>query len=460
MVRFAIVSMVALLAACATQAESDEDGDTSSASEALAACPPARAAHAYYEHNEANGVQVASITTCGSAVYLVGRIIVGSEQDIWIARRNVSDGSEVWTKRLGVAGQIDEGTAATVDASCNLYVGAATSAPSIDLGNGPLTGNAVYDPLLVKFSPAGVARWSKRLHAASPSYASAFIHGMAVDANGGLAITGEFSSTGGGTIDAGGGPIAGQGYADIFVAKYNAQNGKYIFGIDDGGPSGDVPAALVVNASGDILVTGTLQLANFSPFLAKYSGVNGARVFQKIITSYGTSSVNAMALDPTSGDVVIGGYTLGELDFGNGQTVIAPPTGAQPWLQGEAGFAAKLAGTDGTPSWVKGFSSPVGGSVAEVSGVGVGACGDVFLTGSFEDTVTFGTVPRTVPSPEISAQFTARYGSTGTPIWDAVDATETRTYPSGLALNNNNNVLLTAAKVSDSFTSRTIRYRP
>lgn len=451
--------IVVLLAACSAGAESDED--VSATSEALAACPPARAAHTYYAANDVNGIQVTASATCGSALYLVGYTNNAGERDIWVQRRTVSDGSVYWTKTLGVAGQTDEGSAAAVDASCNLYVGASTTSSSIDLGNGPLAGGTSYfDPLLMKIAPNGKVRWSKRLYEGGGGYNFASIHGLAVDAAGGLAVVGQFTTSGGATLDAGGGAMTGLGAADIFLAKYDASNGAYKFAIDDGTDGGDDARGVVVNANGDVLVTGTLQQSSFIPYLAKYSGVDGTRIFQRQITSYGTSTSNGIGLDPVSGDVVIGGMAIGTLDFGNGTKVTSPPNGPQPWIQGIAGWAAKMSSVDGTPGWVKSFESTAAGTSTEVWSVGVGACGDVYLAGSFQDTVTFGTVPRTVPSPEKTAAWVARYSSAGTPIWDAIDASETTTLPAGgLALNNNNNVLFTASTVSDSFTARVVRYR-
>ncbi len=112
---------------------------------------------------------------------------------------------------------------------------------------------------------------------------------------------------------------------DMQVVKYSRTNGavlwqRYYNGPGPAGNSWDVPAGLAVDANGDIVVTGKSYNAIYSYdydfYTAKYSGTNGAILWERRFnggTVVGASSDTpaAVALDG-SGNVIVSGISVGD----------------------------------------------------------------------------------------------------------------------------------------------------
>src|SRR5204863_959165 len=106
---------------------------------------------------------------------------------------------------------------------------------------------------LARYSGAGAPRWSE--HFGSP-LASAIVtesgNGVAIDPAGNILLTGVFE----GTADFGSGPMTSAGQGDVFLAKYSP-TGAAIWTERFGGAYSDAGNAVAVDASGNVLVTGT-----------------------------------------------------------------------------------------------------------------------------------------------------------------------------------------------------------
>src|SRR3989442_13214030 len=107
---------------------------------------------------------------------------------------------------------------------------------SVDFGGGVVCPpGAVF---VSKYSPTGTPVWAKCL---GGTLGGGTGRGVAVDGNGNVLVTGQFS----GTIDFGTGPVRSAGATDIFLAKFSAAGAPlwpkgFGPGLDDGGNGGGV----------------------------------------------------------------------------------------------------------------------------------------------------------------------------------------------------------------------------
>jgi hypothetical protein len=103
------------------------------------------------------------------------------------------DGTVLWARVFGAAEQ-GRVTHVAVDAAGSVFVTTTSSAPSIDLGTGPIPVTGSSDVVLAKLDPSGKTLWSRRaLDDGDPSHGQ-FDESLATDAAGNLFIYG-FAST-------------------------------------------------------------------------------------------------------------------------------------------------------------------------------------------------------------------------------------------------------------------------
>jgi hypothetical protein len=272
-----------------------------------------------------------------------------------------------WAKRFGDdASQVAQSVA--VDSMGNVII-AGYFGGAVDFGGGPLTSAGGLDLFVAKLDPNGAHLWSKNFGDADDQAAQS----VAVDSMGNVLVTGYF----GGTVDFGGGPLTSAGGVDLFIAKLDP-NGAHLWSKTFGDANDQIGRCVTTDGSGDVLVTG-----NF----------------------------------------------LGEVDFGGGS------------LQSKGGSAAgdiflvKLRSADGTDAWSKSFgdtADDVGRSVA------VDTAGNVFLAGLANGAADFGggALPGT-------GSFLAKLDPSGTHVWskrfgDALDQV-----PWGIAADSSGDVLVT-----------------
>jgi hypothetical protein len=230
---------------------------------------------------------------------------------------------------------------------------------------------------------------------------------IALDASGNMYITGHYyATTTFGSIS-----LTSAGSSDIFVAKYNSA-GTVQWVQSAGGTSSDIGQGIALDASGNVYITGAYQgMATFSTttktsagsydiFVAKY---NSAGTVQWVQSAGGTGSDFgfALALD-ASGNVYITGYYAGTATFGTTSKTSAGSSDI---------FVAKY-NSAGTVQWVQsagGTGSDFGFAIA------LDASGNVYITGAYLVTATFGSTTKT--SAGSSDIFVAKYNSAGTVQW-------------------------------------------
>jgi uncharacterized protein (AIM24 family) len=196
--------------------------------------------------------------------------------------------------------------------------------------------------IVSKYSSGGTLVWSKQ-------FGSSYGTGVAIDGAGNVFVTGYYM----GGIDLGTGWLTGYGaYGVTFVVKYAA---------------------------------------------------DGTALWSKGFPSSGDGSGQGIAVD-SNGNVLVGGYFGGVIDFGGGSISS---------LSASSAFLVKLSGANGAHQWSKAFGD-IGGGQNATYGVAVDGSDNVFITGKFLGNANFGG--GTVSSSGFDV-FVAKFGSTGGHQW-------------------------------------------
>ncbi|HWE40118.1 MAG TPA: hypothetical protein VG406_26435, partial [Isosphaeraceae bacterium] len=185
----------------------------------------------------------------------------------------------------------------------------------------------------------------------------------------------------------------------------------------------DVQAgAVAVDAVGDTYLAGTFSgTVNFNPsgtadltsaggrdmFVVKYSP-GGSVLWAKDFGGTGDDLANALVVD-AQGNVDVAGQFQGTAHFG-GTTL----TGAG---SGNSAVVFRLDPSTGNVLWAKSGTSTGSGNDAAIS-LAADAVGNVFVTGQFQGTASFGSgAAFSITSSGTTSAFLAKYAANGTPQW-------------------------------------------
>ena len=209
-----------------------------------------------------------------------------------------TNGKQLWAKRyIGPGNGDDIARAIAVDKSGNVYVSGESKGSNSD-----------FDYAVVKYSSAGKQLWVQRYDgpAMGPDWATA----IAVDGSGNVTITGNSKNS-------------GTDY-DMATIKYSADGQQlWVQRYDGPGNADDEAAAIAVDASGNIYVTGQSEYAvtdndpgaanyyNYYLTTIKYDS-NGKLVWAKKYSWPGNACdyATAIAVDK-SGNVYVSGESKG-----------------------------------------------------------------------------------------------------------------------------------------------------
>jgi hypothetical protein len=304
--------------------------------------------------------------------------------------------------------------------------------------------------------------WSERFGGTSSDFAVA----VAVDPSGNIIMAGHFS----GTANLGGGDLVSGGSNDFFIAKYSFA-GAHIWSQRFGGTGSEEAAGVAVDASGNVVVTGSFQgTVDFGGgnrtsggsndiFVAKYNSV-GVHQWSVTYGGSGTDAGSAVDVD-NSGNVYSTGFFTGTVTFGGdlflgqgGNDIVVQKhssAGSLLWTQmaggpsndtgsaiavdasGNAIVAGGFGGTttwgvalssnggtdvllakyntSGTLQWASGYGSVNGD---QGYGVAVDAAGDIVMTGYFQGSADFGGGALSNQGSDV---FLARYTTAGAHQW-------------------------------------------
>jgi hypothetical protein len=312
----------------------------------------------------------------GSATFSGISLTGAGDRDIFIAKYSPT-GILGWIKHVGGIGS-DNANSIAVDTLGFIYVvGEYEGTVSFDSITAPASPSD-EEMFLAKLDPAGNFLWVK--HSVSSNDAEGY--GVAVAPSGDIFVAGHFS--GSASFDSV--TLVSSGSADIFVAKYN-QLGNAVWATKAGGAGLDEASGLALGAQQQVFVTGVFSgTATFgsttvtgglsSAFIAKFSSAGVPEWAQAASASLIESE--SIAADWT-GTTFITGTFMGSATFGS--TTLSG--------FGDEDFFLASYDSTGTLLWAKqggGIDGDGGG------GVTIGLDRRVYVTGGFEDNVTFDTI--------------------------------------------------------------------
>lgn len=173
-----------------------------------------------------------------------------------------------WANSIGGSGY-DFGRAIAIDSSGNSYiVGEFKSQVDFDPGAGifNLDAQGIQDAFIAKYNQSGQLLWAKQLAGINGTSAiNAFA--IALDKNDNIVVAGKFSGSIDFDPDAAAFPLTSQGQGDIFVCKLSSF-GNFIWAHSIGGTGDDCAYSLVLDEFNNVLFTGYFSAnVDFDPGL-------------------------------------------------------------------------------------------------------------------------------------------------------------------------------------------------
>ncbi|MES2284137.1 MAG: SBBP repeat-containing protein [Bacteroidota bacterium] len=319
-----------------------------------------------------------------------------------VVSKNTNAQSFQWANRAG-SYAFDLGYGIGTDSIGNVYI-AGKYEQNANFGGTIVSCAGNHDIYIAKYNPLGVFQWVRTAGGPIGDYA----HSLAVDRAGNCYLVGEFERTAMfGTV-----ALTSRGGNDIFVAKYNT-NGVLQWTKSVGGGGGSDRGLGISESNGNVYITGDFQGTGYFPgttlvttggldiFVAKY---NSAGDFQWIKKAGGVGNDEGYSISSDlAGNAYVTGYFSG--------TAIFSGTSITSYGANDI-FIAKYNPAGGL-LWVK----KAGGTGSDYGmGIKVDNSNNVFLTGGFRLTSTFGSLSIKGLNGD-SDVFIARYTSSGDVVW-------------------------------------------
>jgi len=228
-------------------------------------------------------------------------------------------------------------------------------------------------------------RWQWAVQATGSSISQ--VKNVAVDASGNTYLVGFFSEN----IRFGAVELISQGASDLFVAKLSPQ-GNWEWAVAAGGTGSDRATGVALDAEGHVFIAGSFSnevslagqtLRSHGAMDVFVAQLSAAGKWQWATSAGGAGQDLASALVASgSGELVVAGYFMEAAAFGTRQVVSNGSTDA---------FVAQLSRT-GSWNWA---TAAGGSSNDDAWALAATPAGEVYVTGYFSDTVTFGTTTLT-----------------------------------------------------------------
>ena len=211
-------------------------------------------------------------------------------RDHYTVKYEGANGTLLWEHRHQSSTGYDVLSAVTLDASGNVVVAGS---------EGYANSQDIY---VAKYAEAdGALIWEQR-HSGT-SFGADAAQGVVVDGSGNVIITGHSARQ--------------VGYADIYTAKYAGADGTLLWERLYNGPAGssDIGEDVTVDASDNVVVTGYSFGANtWDRYTAKYAASDGALLWERRRTGPYWSDLSVAVLVDPSGDVLVTGGANGGSD--------------------------------------------------------------------------------------------------------------------------------------------------
>ncbi|MFM6039563.1 MAG: SBBP repeat-containing protein [Sphaerospermopsis kisseleviana] len=315
--------------------------------------------------------------------------------DSFIAKLDKS-GNVLWAQKLG-GSSYNTSSGITVDNLGNTYATGFFFDPAT-FGNITLTSTGLGDAFITKLDSSGNFLWAQKFGGASYDIAM----GISVDSSGNSYVTGSFSDT----ATFGDIALTSAGSDDAFITKLDS-SGKFLWAQKFGGTSYDYGEGIASDGAGNSYITGyfsdtatfgdiTLTSAGGSDgFITKLDS-SGKFLWAKKLGGTSYDSAHGITVD-SSGNTYITGSFNGIATFGN---ITLTSTG------NDNAFITKL-DSSGKFLWAQKFDS----IFCEANGITVDSSGNIYVTGYFSDTATFVNI--TLTSAGDSDAFVAKLDSNG-----------------------------------------------
>lgn len=314
--------------------------------------------------------------------------------DAFVVKYN-SSGVVQWVKAAGgTAGDVSNSIA--VDASGCVYI-TGTYGNTATFDGMSITSAGTYDVFVAKYNSSGVVEWVETVGGTFDDD----VKSIAVDISGKVYITGGFS----GTAYFGSNAETSYGSNDVFVAKFDQNSMSWAWSEKAGSTSGDYGSDIAVDVSGNVYITGSIWGgAYFGPFtktvlggsdifVAKYN-TSGSIQWVQTAGGTGLDSGNSIALDATGNVYITGGFTSTATFNGTSLTSIGSSIDL---------FIAKY-NSESVFQWVQGAG---GTNVDSGYGIAADALNNLYLTGYYQGSATFGLTTVTTTN-DVPSMFLAR----------------------------------------------------
>ena len=313
----------------------------------------------------------------------------------------------------------DYGKDVATDDSNNVFVVGEFQEPSITFGSTTLTNIfSSTDIYIVKYDENGNVLWAKSAVGNGEDY----VTGAATDSLGNVYITGYFQSA---AITFGANVLTNTGGNDVFIVKYNGDNGNVLWAKSATGSGADYAMDIATDNSNNVYITGyfgdsggndnitfgsvilTKPCYNWDMFLVKYDSDGNVLWAQCADEGYwGGAKGISLTTDNSSNLYVTGTYRWEPITFGS--TVLSYDI-----MNGEQMYIAKY-NSSGTPIWAK-------KACGENTGAGIGHApdniitdnsGNVYITGYYDsDAISFGSLTLNTTTGPAADIFLVKYNS-------------------------------------------------
>lgn len=316
-----------------------------------------------------------------------------SYADVFVVKYD-TNGNAIWASGMG-GNSYDYGKSIAVDGSGNVYVTGNFYSTSITFGSSIINngGTNYTDYFIAKFDSNGSPVWAKSAGGTRYEYGN----GVTFN-NGKIYVTGNFesdSATFGSYTLHNGEP----GNAVLFTVSYDV-SGNVLWAKEVDGLWGNVEGnGIAHDLSGNIFVTGSnssydavfgndtlgsLQSGNYDIFIVKYNS-SGDVLWAKDAGGTNADYSNAVATDSVGNAFITGYYNSTKIIFDD-DTLTSSTSNSTPEI-----FIAKY-DSAGNMIWAK----SAGGTSSDISyGIATGSDDNVYFTGLFHGTATFGDVTLT-----------------------------------------------------------------
>ena len=279
---------------------------------------------------------------------------------------------------FGGSGNVTDVAGVAIDSSDNIYITGTSEGTNIFGKN--VTSGTTRDIFVAKLNSSGVVQWVYTVGGTGADRGRK----IALDSSGNIYVAGYYENT----VDFGGGNITSNGSWDAYLLKLNS-SGTFQWVKSYGASSNDLGRDVAIDSNDNIYLTGNFRGTvdfgggdvssnpsnNAYIFLVKF---NSSGVFQWVYTAGGTGvdDVRSLALDSSDNPYITGSFQS-TVNFGGGNTTAANTNDL---------FILKL---NSSGAYQSIYTSNIDTN-QKAKGLFIDSSGNVYATGTFQNTVNFG----------------------------------------------------------------------